>query len=118
MLKKFAVSLLTLSFLALSAGTSLAAPDPAKLDELKALNQQMFTLKKQMVDKQLDAGLLDQEKATKIKTSIEERQKQMEADFAKGQYTGFGKKHGQGFDKGCKRKAPDAPKTSPSPSNT
>ena len=34
MLKKFAVSLLTLSFLALSAGTCLAAPDPAKLDEL------------------------------------------------------------------------------------
>ena len=118
MLKKFAVSLLTLAFLTLGAGTSLAAPDPAKLDELKALNQQMFTLKKQMVDKQFEAGLLDKEKAAKIKTFIEKRQKQMEEDFAKGQYTGFGKKHGQGFDKGCKRKAQDAPQTSPSPSNT
>ncbi|KGP75822.1 hypothetical protein JT05_08385 [Desulfosporosinus sp. Tol-M] len=118
MSKKFAVSLLTFAFLALSAGTSLAAPDPAKLDELKALNQQMYTLKKQMVDKQLEAGLLDQEKSAKIKTFIEKRQQQIEEDFAKGQYTGFGKKHGQGFNKECKRKAQDSPTTSPSPSNT
>ncbi|MGC7871231.1 DUF2680 domain-containing protein [Desulfosporosinus sp. SYSU MS00001] len=107
MLRKFAVTSLTVAFLAFGAGTCLAAPDPAKLDELKALNQQMFTLKKQMVDKQLEAGLLDQEKAAKIKTFIEERQKQVEDDFAKGQYSGFGKKHGHGFSK-----------TSPSPSNS
>ncbi|WP_407305599.1 DUF2680 domain-containing protein [Desulfosporosinus sp. SB140] len=118
MLKKFAVSFLTVAFLALGAGTCLAAPDPAKLDELKALNQQMFTLKKQMVDKQLEAGILDQEKAAKIKSFIEKRQKQVEEDFAKGQYTGFGKKHGHGSDKGCKRNTQDTPKTNPSPSNT
>ncbi|AFM39336.1 Protein of unknown function (DUF2680) [Desulfosporosinus acidiphilus SJ4] len=117
MLKKFAVGSLTLAFLALGAGTCLAAPDPAQLNELKALNQQMFTLKKQMVDKQLEAGLLDQEKAAKIKTFIEARQKQIEEDFAKGQYSGFGKKHGHGFNKGCPRNAQDAPKASPSPSN-
>ena len=118
MSKKFTVSLLTLAFLVFGAGTSLAAPDPAQLDELKALNQQMYTLKMQMVDKQLEAGLLDQEKSAKIKAFIEKRQKQIEEDFAKGQYTGFGKKHGQGFDRGCKFKAQDSPQTSPSPSDT
>lgn len=71
-----------------------------------------------MVDKQLEAGLLDQEKSAKIKAFIEKRQKQMEEDFANGQYTGFGKKHGHGFDKECKHKAPSSPQTSPSPSNT
>lgn len=118
MLKKFTVSLLTLAFLALSAGTCLAAPDPAKLGELKALHQQMYTLKKQMVDKQLEAGLIDQEKSDKIKAFIDKRQQQIEEDFAKGQYTGFGKKPGRDHDKGCKHNAPDSPKTSPSPNNT
>ncbi|MDQ7095336.1 DUF2680 domain-containing protein [Desulfosporosinus sp. PR] len=116
MLKKFAVSFLTVAFLALGAGTCLAAPDPAKLAELKALNQQMFTLKKQMVDKQLEAGILDQDKAAKIKAAIEKRQKQIEEDFANGQYTGLGKKHGHGFGKGCNRNAQDTSKTNPSPS--
>ncbi|MGI6120453.1 MAG: DUF2680 domain-containing protein [Desulfosporosinus sp.] len=117
MLKKLTVSLLTLAFLTFGAGTSLAAPDPAKLDELKTLNQQMYTLKKQIVDKQLEAGLIDQEKSAKIKGFIEKRQKQMEEDFANGQYTGFGKKNGHGFDKGCKHKAQDS-SNSPSPSDT
>lgn len=115
MFKKFAVSLLTLAFLALGAGTTLAAPDPAKLDELKTLNQQMFTLKMQIVDKQAELGLLDNKKAAEIKTFIEKRQKQMDEDFANKQYTGFGKKHGHGLDKGCKHKAESAPQTSPSP---
>lgn len=118
MFRKLAISLLTLAFLALSAGTAFAAPDSAKLDELKALNQQMFTLKKQMVDKQVEAGLLDQEKATQIKTFIEKRQKQMEEDFAKGDYTGFVKKHGHGCKKEGQYKAKDVPQTNPSPSNT
>lgn len=118
MFKKFAVSLLTLAFLTLGAGTCLAAPNAAQIDELKALNQQMFTLKKQMVDKQLEAGLIDKEKAANIKTFIDKRQKQMEENFANGQYTGFGKKHGQGFDKDCKHKALNTPQMSPSPSNT
>lgn len=117
MLKKFTVSLLTLVFLALSAGTCLAAPDPAKLDELKALHQQMYTLKKQIVDKQLEAGLIDQEKSDKIKSFIDKRQQQIEEDFAQGQYTGFGKKPGRDHD-GGKHKAPDSPKTSPSPNDT
>ncbi|WP_425806000.1 DUF2680 domain-containing protein [Desulfitobacterium sp. Sab5] len=118
MLRKFAVSLLTLAFLTLSAGTALAAPDSAKLDELKALNQQMFTLKKQMVDKQAEAGLLDKEKAAQIKTFIEKRQKQMEEDFAKGEYTGLGKKHGHGCKKEGQYESKDLPQTNPSPSNS
>ncbi|MEA4902698.1 DUF2680 domain-containing protein [Desulfitobacterium sp.] len=93
MLKKFAVSLLTLAFLTFGAGTCLAAPTATQIDELKALNQQMFTLKKEIVDKQLEAGLIDKEKAADIKTHIDKHQKKMEENFANGQYTGFGKKH-------------------------
>lgn len=116
MLKKFAVSALTVAFLALGAGTCLAAPDPAKLNELKALNQQMYTLKKQMVDKQVEAGILDQAKGDKMKSFIDARQKQIEEDFAKGEYSGFGKKHGHG--KGGCPHSQTAPQAAPSPSNT
>lgn len=118
MLKKFAVSLLTVAFLALGAGTSFAAPDPAKLDELKALHQQMYELRLQMIDKRVEAGLLEKEKAERFKESLENYQKQFEEDWAKGKYsgTGFGKKHGKDCDKKSKRDAQAVPKTKSSPS--
>lgn len=109
MLKKFTVGLLTLAFLTLGAGTSLAAPNATQIEELKSINQQMFTLKNELVEKQLEAGLIDEDKAANMKIFIDKHQKQMEENFAKGQYTGFGKKHGQGFDKDCKRKAQNVP---------
>lgn len=81
MLKKFAVSLLTLAFLSLGAGSAFgataAAPDPAKLAELKALHQQMVELKVQMLDKQVEAGILEKEKAAEIKAKIEHHQKRL-----------------------------------------
>ncbi|AGA70800.1 Protein of unknown function (DUF2680) [Desulfitobacterium dichloroeliminans LMG P-21439] len=96
MLKKFAVSLLTLAFLSLGAGSAFgataAAPDPAKLAELKALHQQMVELKVQMLDKQVEAGILEKEKAAEIKAKIEHHQKKVEEDLANGKYD-FGKRH-------------------------
>lgn len=116
MLKKFAVSLLTLAFLTFGAGAAFGAtiPDPVKLQELKALHQQMYELRVQMIDKQVEAGLLENERATRIKESMEKHQKQVEEDMAKGKYD-FGKKHGKDCDKKAKRNHQTTPDTKPSP---
>jgi len=105
LLKKFAASLLTVAFLTLGAGSAFGATtvDPAKVQELKALHQQMYELKVQMIDKRVEAGILEQEKATKIKESMQKHQKQVEEDLANGKYD-FGKKHG----KDCKKDKPQS----------
>lgn len=110
MLKKFAVSLLTLAFLTLGAGSAFGAttPDPAKLQELKALHQQMYELRVQMIDKRVEAGLLEKEKATKIKESMESHKKKADEDMANGKYD-FGKKHGKDCGKKFKNNLEPAP---------
>jgi hypothetical protein len=115
MLKKFAVSLLTLAFLTLGAGPAFGAPDAAKLAELKTLHQQMYELKIQMIDKRVEAGLLEKDKAAQFKASMERHQKQFEEDWAKGEYN-FGKKHGKNCDKKFKGNSQSAPETKSSPS--
>lgn len=115
MLKKFVVSLLTLAFLTLGAGTALGAPDPAKLEELKVLHKQMYELRVQIIDKRVEAGLLDKEKATQFKEVMERHQKKFEEDMAKGEYN-FGKKHGKDCKKNLKRNSQSAPDTKSSPS--
>ena len=120
MLKKFAVSLLTLAFLTFGAGTAFGAttaPDPAKLAEIKALHQQMVELKVQIIDKKVEAGILEKEKAEKIKEALKERQKKVEEDMANGKYD-FGKKYHKDCDKekqpkGASQETPDT-KTSSS----
>jgi len=104
LLKKFAVSLLTLAFLTFGAGAAFGAttPDPAKLQELKVLHQQMYDLRVQMIDKRVEAGLLEKEKAIKIKESMENHKKKAEEDMANGKYD-FGKKHGKDCDKKADR---------------
>lgn len=116
MLKKFAVSLLTLAFLTLGAGSvfGASAPDPAKLQELKVLHQQMYELRVQMIDKRVEAGLLEKEKATKIKGSMENHMKKAEEDMANGKYD-FGKKHGKDCDKKADRNHQTPSDTKPSP---
>lgn len=113
-MKKFAVSLLTLAFLTLSAGAAIGAPDPAKLQELKGLHQQAYELRVQIIDKQVEAGLLNQEKATQIKQSMEQHQKKMLEDMANGKYD-FGRKHGKRCEGQCKRPSEPAPETKSSP---
>lgn len=115
MLKKFAVSLLTLAFLTLGAGAAFGAtaPDPAKLQEIKALHQQMYELRVQMIDKRVEANLLEKEKAIKIKESMEKYKKKADEDMANGKYD-LGKKHGKNCDKKANRnhQTPDT-KSSP-----
>lgn len=113
MLKKFAVSLLTLAFLTVGAGAALGAPDPAKLQELKGLHQQMYDLRVQIINKRVEAGLLDKEKATQLKESMELREKKIQEDMANGKYD-FGK-HGKDCDKKSKHSPQVTPDTKSSP---
>lgn len=113
-MKKFTVSILTLALLLLSAGSAFGATDAKKLDEIKTLTQQMYSIHLQIIDKQVEAGFLNVEKAADIKKFLEQRQKRMEEDMANGKFTGFGKKGGCGH----KGRSPNAtPQTPPSPPN-
>lgn len=94
MLKKLTISLLTLAFLTFGSTSAFGGTpevDPGKVAELKALHQQMVELKLQMVDKQVEAGVLEADKAEKIKEKIKEHQKKVEEDLEDGKLD-FGKK--------------------------
>lgn len=97
-MRKLAASILALALLTLSAVPALGAVDQTKLNEIKALTQQMNGIKTQIIDKEVEAGILDQTKAAKIKSAIQERQQKIEQDIDKGEFKGFGHK------KGCGRK--------------
>ncbi|SDG68067.1 DUF2680 domain-containing protein [Desulfosporosinus hippei] len=104
-MRKLAASVLALVFLVVSAVPAFGAVDQEKLKEIKALNQQMTNIKAQIIDKEVEAGILDQAKAEKIKKSMQERQAKIEQDIDKGEFHGFGPQ------KGCCRKNSNAPKT-------
>ncbi|EGW36320.1 DUF2680 domain-containing protein [Desulfosporosinus sp. OT] len=97
-MRKLAVSILALALLVLSAVPAFGAVDQAKLKEIKALTQQMYTIKAQIVDKEVEAGVLDQTKAEKIKNAMQERQQKIQQDIDKGEFHGFKHK------KSCGRK--------------
>ena len=108
-MRKLAAGILTLTLLFLSAVPAFGAVDQSKLKEIKALTQQMHTIKAQIVDKEVEAGILDQAKAEKIKNAMQERQQRIEQDIDKGEFQGLGHK------KGCCRKHSN---DSPSPQKT
>lgn len=104
-MRKIAATILALAFLVLSAVPAFGAVDQGKLNELKALTQQMNTIKTQIIDKQVEAGILDQTKAIKIKDSMKERQQRIEQSIDKGEFRGLEHK------KGCGRKNSNTQKT-------
>lgn len=108
-MRKLAASILALALLVLSAVPALGAVDQGKLKEIKALTQQMTSIKTQIIDKEVEAGILDQTKAEKIKNAMQERQQRIEQDIDKGEFQGFGHK------KSCGRKHSN---DSPSPQKT
>lgn len=95
-MRKLAASILALALLVLSAVPAFGAVDQGKLKEIKALTQQMNSLKTQIIDKEVEAGILDQTKADKIKNAMQERQKRIEQDIDKGEFHGFKPKKGCG----------------------
>ena len=111
-MKKVVVALLTVALLTVGAGSALGAADQAKINELKALHQQMFSIRAQIIDKEVEAGLLDKEKAAKIKSFMEKRRQKVEEALDKGQLPQFGKIRGFGH----RRQNPQTvPQTTPSP---
>lgn len=108
-MRRLAASILALAVLVLSAVPAFGAVDQSKLNEIKALTQQMNSIKTQIIDKEVEAGILDQTKAEKIKKVMQERQQKIEEDIDKGEFHGFGHK------KGCGSKHS---KDSPSPQKT
>lgn len=95
-MRKLAASVLALALLVLSAVPALGAVDQGKLNEIKSLTQQMHSIKAQIIDKEVEAGILDQTKADKIKKKMQEHQQKIEQDIDKGEFHGFGHKKGGG----------------------
>jgi len=95
-MRRLAASILALAMLVVGTVPALGAVDQGKLKEIKSLHQQMYTIKAQIIDKEVEAGILDQTKAEKIKNAMQERQQKIEQDIDKGEFRGFGHKKGCG----------------------
>ncbi|MDP4128011.1 MAG: DUF2680 domain-containing protein [Bacillota bacterium] len=108
-MRRLAASILALALLVLSAAPAFGAVDQGKLNEIKDLTQQMYSIKTQIINKEVEAGILDKTKAEKIKNAMQERQQKFEQDIDKGEFHGFGHK------KGCGRKHSN---DSPTPQKT
>jgi len=108
-MRRLAASILALGLLVLSAAPAFGAVDQGKLMEIKTLTQQMYSIKAQIIEKEVEAGILDQTKADKIKSAMQERQQRIEQDIDKGEF------HGLGHKRSCGRKPS---KDSPAPQKT
>jgi len=90
MKKKLVVGVLSAVLLAGGATAAFGATDSAKLDEIKSLTQQMFGIQKQIVDKEVEAGLRTAEQADSMKNFIDKRQEASEQALAEGKVFGPG----------------------------
>ncbi|AGA67925.1 Protein of unknown function (DUF2680) [Desulfitobacterium dichloroeliminans LMG P-21439] len=92
MKKKIVVGVLSAAMLLGGAAVAWGAEavDSTKLAEIKALTQEMFSIHQQIVDKEVEAGLLTQEQGDKMKEFMEERQQRSEEALDNGQVEGFG----------------------------
>jgi|GEM_PF-642951 len=97
MKKKLAVGILSAVLLVGGATAAFGASDSAKLDEIKSLTQQMFGIQKQIVDKEVEAGLRTAEQAETMKKFIDERQEVHEQAISEGKVLGPGM-GGKGFE--------------------
>ncbi len=102
MKKKLAVGVLSAVLLVGGAAAAFGATDAAKLAEIKSLTQQMFGIHKQIVDKEVEAGLLTQAQADTMKKSIDQRQQSSDQAIDNGHVFSMGKgMHGaKGFNIG------------------
>lgn len=90
MKKKLAVGILSVALLALGATAAFGATDSSKLGEIKDLYHQMFSIQKQIVDKEVEAGLITQDQATTYKNAIDQRSVLHDQAIDNGQVFGPG----------------------------
>lgn len=90
MKKKLAAGLLSAALLVGGATAAFAATDTSKLSEIKDLYQQMFSIQKQIADKEAENGLITAEQAKIMKDAIDQRAKLQEQAIDNGQAFGPG----------------------------
>lgn len=90
MKKRLIVGVLSAVLLVGGATTTFGATDSVKLDEIKALTQQIFGIQKQIVDKEVEAGLRTAEQADAMKGFIDKRQQASEQALTDGKVFGPG----------------------------
>jgi len=100
MKKKLAAGILSVALLVTGATTVFAATDTSKLGDVKALYQQMVSIQKQIVDKEVEAGAITSDQATSLKNAIDEREKLREQALDNGQVVSPGAGMGRGMGMG------------------
>ena len=90
MKKKLAAGILSVVLLLGGTSAAVAATDSSKLDEIKSLTQQMFGIHKQIVNKEVEAGLITQQQADIMNSNIDQRQQYSNQALANGQVFGPG----------------------------
>lgn len=88
MKKKLAAGLLSTVLLVGGATAAFAATDTSKLGDIKALYQQMFSIQKQIVDKEAEAGAITADQATSMKGAIDQRAQLHDQALDNGQVLG------------------------------
>ncbi|HUX79203.1 MAG TPA: DUF2680 domain-containing protein [Alphaproteobacteria bacterium] len=94
MKKKLAAGVLSVVLVVGGATVAFGATNPDKLSEIKALTQQMFGIQKQIVDKEVAAGLKTSEQADAMKKFIDKRQQSSDQALADGKVFGPGMRKG------------------------
>lgn len=97
MKKKIALGVLTLALMIGGATTAFAETGLSKTGELKDLYNQMFTVQKQIVDKQVEAGAMTKEEAKSAKEFIDQNQKYRNQAIDQGDLGGFYGQHCGGY---------------------
>ena len=95
-MRRLAASILALAMLVGGAVPVFGAVEQGNLNEIKALYQEMYSIKAQIIDKQVEAKILDQAQAEKIKNAMLKRQQRIQQDIDKGAFHGFKPKEGCG----------------------
>lgn len=90
MKKKLAVGVLSAVLLLGGATAAFATTDSSILDEIKSLTQQVLSINKQIVDKEVAAGLITQPQADAMKSSLDLNQQNRDQALANGQVFGPG----------------------------
>jgi len=90
MKKKLAAGVLSAVLLVGGSTAAFAATDFSKLAEIKSLTQQMFGIHKQIVNKEVEAGLITRQQADIMNSNIDQRQQYSEQALANGQVFGPG----------------------------
>ena len=96
MKKRLAAGVLSVVLLVGGATAAFGTTNPDKLAEIKTLTQQMFGIQKQIVDKEVEAGLRTTEQGDAAKKSIDQHQQFSDKALAEGKVFGPGMDKGMG----------------------